>query len=263
MLSAWLHRFASWFRDAASSLGGGGRRALVGWLAYTSRLPIGWAPAFSGFGRLERRDEFLSILDNFLRGTLRSDRVERALREARAPVVVDVGVNLGVTVRWWLHLNPASQVVAVDMMREAIDYSSRRVHAVAPEAHVTWIEAVVGREPGEVEVRFDDPLKGTNRSDGGTGATCRRLPTSTLDGLLGASPASDEVMLLKVDIEGAGGSALAGATALLRRTRFVVVEYHDVAETAEMTRVCLAAGLSLACANEKMLFFERVSWLEA
>lgn len=230
---------------------------LGAWLVSECGLPVAWTPRLPAFGKLRHRDEFLSIQDNFLQGTLRYDRLEAALRTADEPVVVDLGVNVGITVRWWFALNPQARVVAVDMMAEAHAWASHRLEALRPDAvaRATFVECVVGEASGTVEVAFDDPLSGTNRSDAPGGAVRRLLRMTTLDEM--PEIPAGEILLLKVDIEGAGGRALAGAPGVLRRTRFVVTEFHDADECAMMTRLALDAGLSLVRANDKMLFFAR------
>jgi FkbM family methyltransferase len=230
---------------------------LGAWLVHQFRLPVSWTPRLPAFGALRHRDEFLNIQDNFLQGKLRYDRLEAALRAADEPVVVDLGINVGITVRWWFALNPHSRVVAVDMMAEAHAWAARQLEAWRPgaAARVTFVERIVGPATGVAEVVFDDPMAGTNRSDATTGAIHRTLPVTTLDAM--PEIPSGEILLLKVDIEGAGARALAGAPGVLRRTRFVVAEFHDADECAMMTRLSLEAGLSLVRANDKMLFFAR------
>jgi FkbM family methyltransferase len=261
MMSKALHAIWKWFFGAAAALGGGGRRGLAAYVLNACALPFSWLPALPGFGTLVRRDELLNIQDNFFEGTLRFREMEEAMRRAAEPFVLDLGVNVGVTVRWWFHLNPRSRVVAVDMMREAHEFARQRLVAVRADAaeRVRWVECVVSDQAGTTEVAFDDPLFGMNRADAATGGSSRRqLPSAAVDTLL-ADEMPAEVFLFKVDIEGAGGRALAGAQLVLRRTRFLVVEYHDPAEVAAMTRHALAAGLDLVRANAKMLFFERPS----
>lgn len=258
-MSKALHAIWKWFFGAAAALGGGGRRGLSAYLLNACSLPVAWLPALPGFGTLVRRDELLNIQDNFFEGTLRFREMEEAMRGTAEPFVLDLGVNVGVTVRWWFHLNPRAQVVAVDMMREAHAFAQQRLAAVRADAvaRVRWVECVVSDEAGTTEVAFDDPLFGMNRADASAAGGSRRLLASaTVDSLL-ADQMPDEVFLCKVDIEGAGGRALAGASRVLARTRFLVVEYHDPDEVASMTRSAVAAGLDLVRANPKMLFFER------
>lgn len=258
MLGAWLHRQSAWLWHAATALGFGGRRALAGWIMYWLRLPVAWLPPLAGFGPLTHRDEFASIVDNFFEGALRFDALERYLRATDGALVLDVGVNVGITLRWWMHLNPRTEIIAVDMIREAHEFSARALAGLDPgyPAQVHHVEAVVGDAPGRTEIAFDDPLHGTNTAGARGGATRRQLAVRTLDDIWVEAGARD-VAVLKIDIEGAAGAALAGGTAVLRRTRFVVAEWHGAAELAQVTSVCVGAGLRLVDTKAKMLFFAR------
>jgi FkbM family methyltransferase len=260
VLSSLLHRSSAWLFHAAAALGFGGRRALAGWIMHSLRLPVAWLPPVAGFGRLAHRNEFESITENFFAGTLRFPPLERDLRTARDALVMDVGVNLGVTLRWWLHLNARTEIIAVDMIREAHEFAARALDRVDPRwvAQVRAVHAVVSDAPGRTVIAFDDPLEGTNAADARQGATRREVVVRTLDEIW-ADAGSRDVLVLKIDIEGAGGAALRGASQVLRRTRFVAAEWHGPAELGQITAACLDAGLSLAAANAKMLFFERTA----
>lgn len=258
MLGAWLHRQSARFRHAATSVGFGGRRALAASIMRALRFPVSWMPPLAGFGRLTHPDEFGSITDNFFEGALRFGPLEQFLRSADDALVIDVGVNVGITLRWWLHLNPRTRLIAVDMIREAHLFSTLALARLNPAypAQVRHVEAVVGDTPGSTEIAFDDPLHGMNSAMARGGATRRRVAVRTLDDIWQESGGGD-VAVLKIDIEGAAGTALAGATELLRRTRFVAAEWHDAAELAQVTSTCVGAGLSLVDTKSKMLFFAR------
>lgn len=258
MLSAWLHHRARWMVEIAASLGSGGKRALAARLMDGARLPVAWLPILPAFGRLTRRAEFENLLDNFLVGTLRYAPLEESLRQAGTPLVVDVGVNVGITIRWWMSLNPRTRVVAVDMIEESHAFAAAALSRLDARyaAQMTPVVAVVSDAPGSIEISFDDPLEGTNSSEAHGGLIRRQLAVRTLDDIWGEAGAGD-VFLLKIDIEGAGARALDGAAQLLRRTRYVVAEWHSADELARMTTACVSASLSLVSVNEKMVFFER------
>ncbi|MEY4940863.1 MAG: hypothetical protein RIQ93_2598, partial [Verrucomicrobiota bacterium] len=81
-------------------------------------------PIFDEVGTIA---EILNIHDNFAVGELRDALVEAELSTASTPIVVDCGVNVGVTVRWWLHLNAACRVFGFDMMEEAHEITRQRL----------------------------------------------------------------------------------------------------------------------------------------
>ncbi|HJQ12383.1 MAG TPA: FkbM family methyltransferase [Gemmatimonadaceae bacterium] len=182
------------------------------------------------FGRIDSWAEAVNLIDNFALGELRSDVVEAHLTSASHPCVVDVGVNVGVTSRWWLSLNPALRVIGVDMFQEALDFTTRRIGRNGDSARWQAICGAVGSREETVDVRYDDPLEGTSSVDNMVGRQSRAIRVSRLDDLL-EGVALKKIDLLKIDIEGAAGGALSGAPLTLAKCEYVVVETHSDAET--------------------------------
>src|ERR1700716_3854354 len=60
--------------------------------------------SIAGFGKIDSWAEAINFIDNFALGELRSEEVENHLRASTGSSVVDLGVNVGVTCRWWLSL---------------------------------------------------------------------------------------------------------------------------------------------------------------
>lgn len=194
-----------------------------------------------GFGVLRRRNEARSLMDNFCLGELRCEEVEQALRGHPAPVVVDLGINLGMSVRWWFHLNPKARVTGLEMMQEALDYTGARLCESHPEAHWTPVCCAVSAADAEaMEVCFDDALEGTTSAVRSTGRQQRSVPVRCLDSVV----REGEVVLLKCDIEGFGGHALEGGRAVLKKTRYVVTETHGPEEMERMSRVLFEEGFA-------------------
>jgi len=208
------------------------------------------------FGEVGTIAEILNLHDNFGHGELRDPLIEDELRRGPAPVVVDCGVNVGVTVRWWFHLNPRCRVFGLDMMQEAQDLTRQRL--AGREVDYTGLTAVLAAADGEaVTVRFDDPLEGRNRIDGGTGRNERKLVSARLDTLL-APYRLERIDVLKIDIEGQAGRALLGAPQVLAMTRNVILETHGEAELADAVAILVgAAGFRLRHYGNRNLWFTR------
>ena len=226
------------------------------WLAWCDLVFTGLpAPvAVPGFGPLIRRNEARSLMDNFCLGELRCAEVEQALREHPAPVILDLGVNLGMSVRWWFHLNPRARVTGLEMMQESLDYTTQRLvlcHPAAAWRPVCCAVAVKDAEP--VEICFTDPLEGTTSVATAGGEQRRRVQVRCLDSLITEA----EVLLIKCDIEGFGGHALAGGREVLKRTRFVVTETHGAEETALMGRVLFESGFVPFRLSSRSLWWRR------
>ena len=202
--------------------------------------------------------EILNLYDNFVRGELRDDLTESFIRNQASPVIVDCGVNVGVTVRWWLSLNNCSHVYGIDMMQESHAFVKRRLDDRGNGRYTAITAALSDRALQDVRISFSNPLDGTNRIGGldKPGLTTRNLLTKTLDGVL-PHGAIDQIHLLKIDIEGHGALALAGAAVTLQKTEHIVIEIHDEDELTRSEEVLFGAGFRIRRFNSRNAWFKR------
>jgi FkbM family methyltransferase len=211
------------------------------------------------FGEVATIPEILNIHDNFAVGELRDALVEAEITRASAPIVVDCGVNVGVTVRWWLHLNSACRVFGFDMMAESHELTRKRLGPA--NGSYTGATVVLASTDGDpVTIHFSDPLDGMNRV-GKPALGCRSqrvLATGRLDTLL-AGHAPARIDLLKIDIEGDAAKALAGARHTLAVTRNVVVEAHSEDEVGAAELILVESGFRLRRFRSRNLWFQRPS----
>jgi len=214
------------------------------------------------FGTARTSHEIRNIFDNFGTGQLRNETVERYLSEKEAPCVIDCGVNVGVTVRWWFHLNGRARVFGIDMLEEAQEFTVEALRSIgAGNGRYRPITAALWSESGKnFTVGVSDPLYGDYgfyRKD--KEETERVVITKTLDAIA-ASETIGEVDLLKIDLEGAAADALSGAAELLKRTRYVVFEIHDVhnrEERALASGILSGSGFLLIETNGRQLWWRR------
>ena len=67
-----------------------------------------------------------------------------------------------------------------------------------------------------------------------------------------------KIDLLKIDIEGAGASALEGGLEILKVTKHVVIELHDEEERKKSTKLLLENSFYLRKSVGRHLWWERV-----
>jgi FkbM family methyltransferase len=193
--------------------------------------------------RLTNWKEAANYLDNFILCELRLDAVESLLTQS-AGEVIEVGVNVGITSRWWLTLNPAVSVIGIDMMQEALEYTTQRISELGHQERWQAVTGAVGDAEGKMTITFDDPLEGTNSVNQVGGRQQREVEVNTLDAYLSRVMLKNPV-LMKLDIEGHAAAALRGASGVLARLRWVVVETHDPAELAQSATLLTDAGFIL------------------
>lgn len=217
-----------------------------------------WFPVQMGTViRLTNWREAANYMDNFILGELRHPEVEKWV-QSQPGVVIEVGVNVGITSRWWLAQNPALQVIGVDMMQEALDYTGRCVGELNQASRWHPVVGAVGEVAGSMEVVFDDPLEGTNSLDNAQGGNRRTVEVNTLDAYLQRAPQLPP-LLLKIDIEGYGAAALRGASMLLQTVRWVVVETHHAEELSQSAELLTKSGFGLRHFHGRTMWWSRLS----
>lgn len=203
-------------------------------------LPV----TLAGFGKIHSWAEAINLIDNFSLGELRSEEVENHLRTSKTSWVIDVGVNVGVSSRWWLSLADHVQVIGVDMFQEALDFTTGRIAINGARERWHPLSGAVGERDRVVELRYSNPLEGTSRLDSAVGGKSRKIRVQPLDAML-APIAPRRIGLMKIDIEGAAGLALAGAPRTLAKCDYVSVETHSDEETSTSSRALTAANFQI------------------
>jgi FkbM family methyltransferase len=228
------------------------------WLATTGALFCGvpWGVRLPSLGLINHRAEVLNYLDNFCLGELRCAEVEKHLAGAAKPVIVDLGINVGLTVRWWSHLNPQSRIIGIDMLEEALAFAGRKLKDFCPGASWHPIGKAIGDGNFTLEASITNPLEGSTSLKTKSAGPVRKIEVTTLDSVI-APLGLTAIDLLKIDIEGYGGRALAHAGNTLRMTKYVVFETHDREETQEASEALGKAGFVV------FHIFGRTMWLVA
>lgn len=211
------------------------------------------------FGMISHQGELLSIRGNILQGSIRDRNMERQIRKATQPVIVDCGVNVGVTVRWWFYLNPQATVYGIDMMQEANDFTMRALPDHFKIRYVP-ITAVLASETGRVvELNYYDPLFGGNSAGAASGySQNRRVHSMTLDDCL-SSYHIDNIDLLKVDIEDSAASMFQGAMRTLSKVKNILLEIHSEKEREDSICLLREKGLRIKKSHKRQVWLEKVT----
>lgn len=165
------------------------------------------------------------------------------LRLPRHPVVLDIGANVGLF-SWRVHaLRPEARILAFEPAGANFERLQRTFEVLA--IHGTPRHEACGAEAGTATLFLRNSV--THSLDPGwhpdldQGAGVETVAVVTVDLACQARDIAD-VDVLKVDVEGAEDQVLAGATATLRRTRHVVLEYHSAALGRACRDLLAAAG---------------------
>ncbi len=211
------------------------------------------------FGVVRTYHEVRNIRDNFILGRLRDDAVERYLSQKQAPCVIDCVINVGVTARWWFHLNRKAKVFGIDMLEESQNFTLTAIKSIGigPDQYKHILATLWSETGKQFKVGVSDPLfgdYGLYRKD--VEKAYRTVVTTTLDVIYDAENIG-EVDFLKIDLEGAAADTLKGAAKLLKKTRYVVFEIHNVEECKLASKILTDNNFLLKGVTGRHLWWEK------
>ena len=174
--------------------------------------------------------------------------VRQVARAAGRPVVViDVGASLGNTVLL-LEEQAGAELAALHSVEADAGFITLFRENTAQFPNVTLHPAMLAREPGEVAALFRHH-PGTAMATGSA-----KVPATTLDALL--LPVAPRFDVLKIDIDGSDGEALAGARQLLARDQpAVIFEWHPALARAAGNDPHVAFTVLQTAGYKRLLWF--------
>lgn len=148
--------------------------------------------------------------------------VEETLRDVRR--IVDLGANVGFSLRYWNEIFPGAKILAVEPDPENFELCRRNVAAAGFADSVTLVRACVGARRREVRLSGQDEwsYQMTECSEAGR-SSASVLPVWEL---MQTYSISEPIDLLKCDIEGAERELFADCADWISKVKAMVVELH-------------------------------------
>jgi FkbM family methyltransferase len=159
--------------------------------------------------------------DGLVRGPDVRNRYERLVREARCPLIVDCGANIGASAAYFSICYPAARIVAIEPSAENLALAQKNCRS----ANVDFVAAAVASRAGRGELI--DPGWGSwslrvRETDDG------RIPMVTIPGILSSdSCRTCEPFIAKIDIEGFEDDVFADNLEWIDQFPIIMVELHD------------------------------------
>lgn len=178
-------------------------------------------------------DSLVGYWTMFVEGELSSKEWIAALQTAQQPLVVDVGANAGLFSHFAFCLNPRVEIIAFEPLPKMGDYL--KALKERSEMNFRCIPKAAGSAPGTATLESPHGYDGTShiaKSGPTTGATLQ-VEVTTVDREL----AGRSVLVMKIDVEGFEEEVIAGAQETLSRTKFVIIEAHDIPRRDLLTRL--------------------------
>jgi len=170
--------------------------------------------------RLDTPDALVSYWSMFIERELHSPYWVEPLKRATAPLVLDVGANVGLFSHLIHTINPTAQIIAFEPLPALFEKLK-----TLPEKTGMKLEPrnfAVGRVRGEAVMESPHGYDGISRisTSGAAAGGGFKVKVTTLDDEV----AGRDVFLLKMDVEDYESEVIAGASNVLARTRYVLTE---------------------------------------
>jgi FkbM family methyltransferase len=156
--------------------------------------------------------------------------------------IVDLGANVGYSLRYWQTLFPKARVIAMEPEPDNCLVCSRNIMSAGLEGQVKLLQAAAGASHSRM--RLLDVGKGewayrTGAEDAGGGRSVEALPLAEIL----ADHAKDQIIdLLKCDIEGAEEELFADCHAWIGQVDAIVIELHQPYGLADLQAALKKAG---------------------
>lgn len=166
--------------------------------------------------------------------------------------VLDLGANVGFSVRYWLDSFAAARVVAVELDEGNLSLCHRNVEASGQGHRVTAVRGAVFGQKREMAMDLSGGstsyhLTGDGRGDAADGRASTpgsTITTVTVPEVLASAGVDGPIDLVKCDIEGAEESVFAACGPWIDRVRLLFVELHgDYGRERLLADLC-TAGVS-------------------
>ncbi len=149
---------------------------------------------------------------------------------AQMRTIVDLGANVGFSVRYWLRHFPNARVVAVELDDDNIRVCRANVEASASAHRTTIIRAAlaanartirIDRSRGSMGYHITTPSPNDPPPESADG-----YQTTTVDDMLAAAGLTGPIDLLKCDIEGAEQEIFSVCESWIHRVHLLAIEMH-------------------------------------
>jgi FkbM family methyltransferase len=141
-----------------------------------------------------------------------------------SPIVVDVGANIGLASRYFLHHRPRAKILAVEAMPDTFEVTQKNLGIPGIAGQCRVINAAIWSNDGEVSIRLPSTGAYSRAAVGAEGDIV--VQASRLDTILKKEDVR-RVDLLKVDIEGAEVEMFRSADDWLTKIIALAIEFHD------------------------------------
>lgn len=147
--------------------------------------------------------------------------------EGRRPLIIDCGTNIGLSAVWFSHLFPEAQIFAVEPDAGNIEVAQ---HNLRSYPNVTLLHGAVWDRPTQLTISNPTvapwAYQVAEAQDGAAGNPNNTLKSFTIPEIMDMA-ATRQVLIVKIDIEGAEATLFRSNTEWVRLTDLITIELHE------------------------------------
>jgi FkbM family methyltransferase len=156
--------------------------------------------------------------------------------------IVDLGANVGYSLRYWQTLFPMARIVAMEPEPDNCSICLRNIGSAGLESQITLLQAGVGAHRAQahlVDVGEGEWAYRTEVSETERGRSVEMLPLSAV---LEDHAKGQKIDLLKCDIEGAEKELFEDCSTWIGRVNAIIIELHPPYNLSELLVALKKAG---------------------
>jgi FkbM family methyltransferase len=163
--------------------------------------------------------------------------------------IVDLGANVGYSLRYWQTLFPNAQMIAMEPEPGNCAICARNIGSAGLESKVELLKAGVGARTGQLNLVDKGEGEWAYRTEANSGKNGQVVEVMTLADVLESHARDERVDLLKCDIEGAERELFDDCRSWIQRIDAIVIELHPPYTLPELLTALKRAGANFEVAR--------------
>lgn len=156
--------------------------------------------------------------------------------------IVDLGANVGISIRFWLQRWPDARIIGVEPDANNFMVANMNAQAHRGGANVRLVRACVAGSERRVSLDRSRHESMYTMVEADEGGETDSVPAYPMTRILADQQAAEEIDLLKCDIEGAEREVFADCREWIGRVRNMILEVHPPYSVEELLSDCERNG---------------------
>ncbi len=159
--------------------------------------------------------QFANIIDLYKEMVFRNER----------PLIIDCGANIGLSIVFFASMFPDAEIIGIEPASDNVEVAKKNVGC---RKHVQIIEAAVHSKEETLTLKTNNTSQWAYTTEVPTMETAadQKVKGITM-GALTQGRKSQNILIAKIDIEGAESALFSGDLSWMEKTSLIIIELHD------------------------------------